>query len=124
MSYVSLPFGLIQKDKQIKLDLPKNYAAYQYIKHLPYIENEDANFQNKIIDLVNNRTDLQKYLLAKSGYEDFIQEKINTIVDDGKYNHAIVRRALDEKNNGLLQYGTPLSITFKDAKKKLIYKIQ
>ena len=29
MPYVSLPFGLIQKDKQIKLDLPKNYAASQ-----------------------------------------------------------------------------------------------
>ena len=29
MPYVSLLFGLIQKDKQIKLDLPKNYAASQ-----------------------------------------------------------------------------------------------
>ena len=117
MSYVSLPYRLIQKDKQIKLDLPKNYAASQYKKRLLYIENEDTNFQNKIIDLVNNRTDLQKYLLAMSGYGDFIQEKINTTVDDGKYNNAMVRRALDQKNKGLLQYGTPLSITFKDAKK-------
>ena len=107
MSYVSLPFGLILKDKQIKLDLPKNYAASQYKKRLLYIEIEDTNFQNKIIDLVNNRTDLQKYLLATSGYGDFIQEKINTIVDDGKYNHAMVRRALDEKIKGLLQYGNP-----------------
>ena len=117
MSYVSLPFGLIQKDKQIKLDLPKNYAACQYIKRLPYIEHEDTNFQNKIIDLFNNCTDLQKYLLATSGYGDFVQEKINTIVDDGRYNHATVCKALDEKSKGLLQYGTPLSITFKDAKK-------
>ena len=38
-------------------------------------------------------------------------------MDDGKYNHAMVCRALDEKNKGLLQYRTPLSITFKDAKK-------
>ena len=95
MSYVSLPYRLIQKDKQIKLDLPKNYAASQYKKSLLYIEIEDTNFQNKIIDLVNNRTDLQKYLLAMSGYGDFIQEKINTTVDDGKYNNAMVRRALD-----------------------------
>ena len=114
---------MIQKDKQIKLDIPKNYAASEDIKRLLYIENEDTNFQNKIIDLVNNRTDLQKYLLATSEYGDFIQEKINTIADDGKYNHAMVRRALDEKSKGLLQYGTPLSITFKDAK-KMIYKIQ
>ena len=67
--------------------------------------------------MVNNRTDLQKYLLATSRYGDFIQDKINTIVDDGKYNHAMVHRTLDEKNKGLLQYGTPLSITFKEAKK-------
>ena len=65
---LSLPFGLIQKDKQIKLNLPKNCATSQYIKRLPYIENKDANFQNRIIDLVNNRTDLQKFLLAISGY--------------------------------------------------------
>ena len=38
-------------------------------------------------------------------------------MDDGKYNHAMVHRAFDEKNKGLLQYGTPLSITFKDARK-------
>ena len=75
MSYVSLPLGLIQKDKQIKLNLPKNYAASHYIKRLPYIENEDTNFQNKIIDLVNNHTDLQKYLLATSGYVDLSKKK-------------------------------------------------
>ena len=63
------------------------------------LNNEDTNFQNKIIDLVNNCTDLQKYLLATSRNGDFIQEKINTIVDDGKHNHAMLRRGLDEKNN-------------------------
>ena len=111
MSYVSLPFGLIQKDKQIKLDLPKNYAA----SRLPYIENEDTNFQNKIIDLVNNHT--SKLLTWYEQVWRFYPKKVNTIVGDGKYNHAMVRRALDEKIKGLLQYGTPLSITFKDAKK-------
>ena len=38
-------------------------------------------------------------------------------MDNRKYNHAMVRRALDEKNKGLLQYATPISVTFKDAKK-------
>ena len=52
-----------------------------------------------------------------SGYRNFIQEKINTTVNDGKYNHAMVCRALGEKYKGLLQCGTPLSITFKDSKK-------
>ena len=47
MSFVSLPFGLIQEDKHIKLNLPKNYAASQYIKCLPYVKNEDTHFQKQ-----------------------------------------------------------------------------
>ena len=112
MSYVSLPLGLIQKDKQIKLDFPRNFAASQYIKRLPYIENEDTNFQNKIINLVNNCTDLQKYLLATSQYGDLIQEKINTIVEDGKHNHAMVCRALDEKKQRTFTIWNTLKYTF------------
>ena len=38
-------------------------------------------------------------------------------MDDGNFNHAMIRRALDEKNKGFLQYGTPLNIIFKGAKK-------
>ena len=56
MSYISLPFGLVRKEKKIKLDLPKNYGASQYIIRLPYIRNEDPNFQNSIIDMRNNRS--------------------------------------------------------------------
>ena len=68
MSYLSLPFGLMGKEKKIKLDLPKNYGASQYIKRLPHISREDPNFQNSIIDIVNNRSDLRKLLLATSNY--------------------------------------------------------
>ena len=38
-------------------------------------------------------------------------------MDEGKYNHVMVHRVLDEKNKRLLQYGTPLILTFKDSKK-------
>ena len=93
MSYVSLPFGLVNKEKKLKFDLPKTYTASQYIKHLPYIDNEDPNFQNKIINLVNNRSDLQKFLHAASDYGDHIQEKISLVVGDEGLNHAMVRRA-------------------------------
>ena len=44
MSYLSLRFGLIRKEERIKLDLPKNYGASQYIKRLPYISREDPSF--------------------------------------------------------------------------------
>ena len=64
MSYLSLPFGLIRKEEKVKLDLPRNYGASQYIKSLPYISREDPSFQNSIIDIVNNRSDLRKIFLA------------------------------------------------------------
>ena len=78
MSYISLPFGLVRKEKKTKLDLPKNYGGSQYIRRLPYIKNEDANFKNSIIDIVNNRSDLRKVLLAISDYGKKIFRKILT----------------------------------------------
>ena len=74
MSYVSLTLGLIQKDKQVKLDLPKNYAS-QYMKRLPYIENEDTNFQNTIIHLVNNRMIFKSTYLLRAGMEILFKKK-------------------------------------------------
>ena len=117
MSYLSLNFGLIRKEENLKVDLPKNYGASQYIKRLPYISREDPNFQNSIIDIVNNRSDLRKCLLATSDYGRNIQENINSLVDGGKFNQAVVYRVLDQKNKGVFESPTPLSATFKDAKK-------
>ena len=56
MSYIQLPYGLIRKnEKKIKLKLPRNYAASQYIARLPYLDNaKDPKFQNDAIDIVNN----------------------------------------------------------------------
>ena len=117
MSYLSLPFGLIRKEEKIKLDLPKNYGASQYMKRLPYISREDPSFQNSIIDIVNNRSDLRKCLLATSEYGRNIQENINSVAAGEKFNQAVVRRVLDQKNKGVFESPTPLSVTFKDAKK-------
>ena len=117
MSYLSLPFGLIRKEEKVKLDLPRNYGASQYIKSLPYISREDPSFQNSIIDIVNNRSDLTKFLLATSDYGRNIQENINSVVAGGKFNQAIVRRVLDQKDKGVLESPTLLSATFKGAKK-------
>ena len=116
MSYISLPFSLVRKEK-IKLDLPKNYSASQYIKKLPYISKKDPNIQNSIIDIVNNRYDLKFFLLATSDYGRNIQENINAVVSDEKFNQAVVRRALDKKNKGVFESPMPLSVMFKDAKK-------
>ena len=109
MTYISLPFGLVRKQKKIKLDLPKSYGASQYMKRLPYI-------RNSIIDIVNNRSDIRKFLLATSDGRN-IQEKINAVVADGKFNQDVVRRALHKKNKEVFESPIPLSVTFKDAKK-------
>ena len=47
MSYLGLSFGLIQKDKQTKLDLPKKYAASQYMKRLPCTEMKIQIFKTR-----------------------------------------------------------------------------
>ena len=49
-----------------------------------------------------------------------IQENINAVVADGKFNQAVVHTALDQKNKGVFESSIPLSVTFKDAKKFVI----
>ena len=69
MSYIQLPYGLVRKDKKIKLNLPENYTASEYIARLPYIDNsKDPKFQNDAVDIINNRADIRKFLLATSDY--------------------------------------------------------
>ena len=87
----------LEKKKQIKLDLPKNYGASQYIRRLPYIRNEDPNFKNSIIDIVNSRSDFRKFLLTTSDYGKNIHENFNAVLADGKFNQVVVRRAWDQK---------------------------
>ena len=118
MFYIQLLYGVVNKEKQIKLNLPNYYGASQYFNRLPYLSNtNDPAFQNSIIDTLNSRADLQKYLLATSNYGKNIQENTNTIVTDGKFNDALVRHVLDGKNKDVFNSSTPLSVTFKDAKK-------
>ena len=56
-------------------------------------------------------------MLATSDYGRNIQENINAVVTDGEFNDALVRHVLDEKYKGVFDSSTPLSVTFKDAKK-------
>ena len=102
MSYVQLPYGLIRKDKKIKLDLPKNYGVSQYIKKSPYLDNRNyPKFQNEAKNIVKKRADLRKYLLTTSDYGKNIQENINSVVRDRNFNNAALRHLLDERNNGV-----------------------
>ena len=48
MYYIQLVYGLVRKDRKIKLNLPANYTASEYIARLLYIDNsKDPNFKMK-----------------------------------------------------------------------------
>ena len=70
------------------------------------------------MDVLNNRDDFKKWLLATSDYGDEIQEDLNAIVGyDEKFNNAIVRHPLDLKNEAIFLNPNPLTITFRDDNK-------
>ena len=118
MSYIQLPYGFRENSKQIQFNLPKNYETSQYVKRLPYITNKGPDFDNKVIDLINKREDLKKWLLATSEYGNEIQGDLNAIVGyDEKFNNAIVRHALDLKDSAIFRNPNPLNVTFRDVKK-------
>ena len=118
MSYVQLPHGFVKNNEQIQFNLPKNYEESQYIKRLPYITNKGPTFNNEVLNILENREDLKKWLLATSAYGHEIQEDLNAIVGyDEKFNNAIVRHALDFKNKGIFWNPNLLNVTFDDVKK-------
>ena len=118
MSYIQLLYGAVNKEKQVKLNLPKNCGVSKYFNKLPYLSNtNDPPFQNSIVDTLNSRANLQKYLLATSDYGRNIQGNINAVMTDGKFNDALVRHVLNGKNKGVFDSSTPLSVIFKDSKK-------
>ena len=69
-------------------------------------------FQHSIADIVNNKSDLRKLLLATSDYG----RNSNSVAAGGKFNQAFVPRVLDQKNKGVFESPMPLSIRFKDTK--------
>ena len=74
----------------------------------PYIDNgHDPKFQNDAIDIFNSRADLRKFLLATSDSGKNIQENINSVVTDGRFNNVALRHLFLLKT----------SVTFKGANK-------
>ena len=87
MSHIQLLFGLKKKREKVKLNLPKNWKTQELFSQLPYLANlEDTIFQNEIQNIINNRDDLQKYLLATGDLNDSIQEILDLVVNDGRLN--------------------------------------
>ena len=101
-SYIQIPFGYKEKQKNLQFNLPKN------------------NYENRLLQKAgyNSREDLQKFILATSDVGNELQESINSITSgDEKFNNAVVRRALDLKNNDVFRNPQPITVVFDDVKR-------
>ena len=118
MSYIQLPYGYVENKKQVQFNLPNNYEESFYFEKAPYLTNPTPAVENKLINLIKNRDDLKKWLLATSDYGHEIQEDLNTVVGyDEKFNNSIVRHALDLKDEAIFRNPNPINVTFYDMKK-------
>ena len=118
MSRIQLPYGYVNKPKQIRFDLPKNFEESFYLDQTPYLTNQTPEVENKLINLIKNRDDLKKWLLATSPYGEEIEQNLNAVVGhDEKFNNAIVRHALDLKDEAIFRNPNAFNVTFYDMKK-------
>ena len=89
-----------------------------YLDKVPYLTKRDPAIENDLINLVKNRDDLKKWLLATIDYGNEIQEDLNAVVvHDENVTNAIVRHSLDLKDEAVFCNPNPLNITFHDMKK-------
>ena len=88
------------------------------LKEVPHLTNQNPAIENDLLNLIRNRNDLKEWLLAISKYGDEIQQDLNAIVGhDEKFNNAIVRHALDLKDEAIFRNPNPINVTFHDMKK-------
>ena len=64
MSYIQLPYGYVNKQKQIQFNLPSNYEESFYLDIVPYLTTKDPAVENNLINLIKNRDDLKKMVLG------------------------------------------------------------
>ena len=118
MSYIQLPYGYVENNKQVQFNLPSNFEESFYLSKVPHLTRRDPTVENDLINLIKNRDDLKKWLLATSDFGDEIQDDINAVVGhDEKFTNAIVRHSLDLKDESVFCNPNPLNITFHDMKK-------
>ena len=115
MSYIQLPYGYVKNNKQVQFNLPSNYEESQYHKEVPHITNESQAVKNNLLNLLRNREDLKKWLLATSDYGNEIQEDLNAIW--GYDDNAIARHSLDLKDESIFRNPNQINVTFHDMKK-------
>ena len=118
---IQLPFGVVRdkaKEKFIKLNLPPDLRKDVLFDHLPYLRHlENPVIKDVIKNGIMDNLALQKYLLANGLLKDSIQDSLDMIVIDGKFNSASVRRVLDTKYPSVMKNSNPIDVIFKDKAK-------
>ena len=118
MSYIQLPYGYVEKNKEVQFNLPSNFEESSYLSKVLHLMRTDPAVENDFINLIKNRDDLKKWLLATSDFGNEIQDDFNAIVGyDEKFTNAIVRHSLDLKDEVIFRNPNPLNVTFHDMKK-------
>ena len=118
---IQLPFGVVRdksKEKLIKVNLPPNYRKDVLFDQFPYLSHlENPAKKDVIKDGIIDHLSLPKYLLATGLLKDSIQDSLDMIVTDGKFNDMSVRRALDTKYLSVMKKSNPIDVVFKDKTK-------
>ena len=117
MSYIQLPYGYFENNRQVQFNLSKNYEESFYFEKIPYLTTQNPAVENNLINLIRNRDDFKKWLLANSSYGDEIQQDVNAVVGFDEKFSAIVRHALDLKDEAISPNPNSINVTFYDMKK-------
>ena len=100
MSHIQLPDGLKKNVGKIQLNLPKDEKARDLLEHLLYLANlKDLILQNRVENLLKNREDLQKYLLATEDLNKTIEDSLQPAATYGKLNDEAAVRHVSERND-------------------------
>ena len=68
MLYNELPYGYVENKKQVQFNLQKNFEESFFPDKVPYLTKRDPATENDLINLIKNRDDFKKWLLATSDY--------------------------------------------------------
>ena len=122
MSYIQLPDKIVKHVDQIQLNVPKDKKTRDLFAHLPYIANlKDLILQNKVEDLLRNRSDLQDYLLATKHLGKTLEDSLQLAVSHGKLNEGTKARHLSELNDPKYKYfrenDNPLDVAYRQKAK-------
>ena len=60
MSYIQLPYGYAEKNKEVQFNLPSNFEESFYLSKVPHLMRTNPAVENDLINLIKNRDNLKK----------------------------------------------------------------